>query len=223
MTQNSPEGRQELLASIKLEPFSAEKAVEQGQNIRNLVRNKTTERWLSEFQPGTVARYEYRLGARKSVARVAESKDVQAYVIRQDKYVRGIATMICNQTIDHPWRGEFEVVDLDYWLAPSFSTFSSDVHEAVGDKLFAEYGKLNVDTPAIATTVLTRTYSQTPRGLIHVLPVRDALVTLNPGSKGDPYEITRPGHAVSVYATAMPPVNHAAHAAAVEQFNAQTS
>jgi len=72
--------------------------------------------WLTNDFPRTVARYSDRSSALKSIRRV--SPGIDRYIVRRaiGELAYGIATVMRDQTINHPDQGEITATDIDYWL-----------------------------------------------------------------------------------------------------------
>jgi hypothetical protein len=201
--------------AIQLERFSIFKAPIQGPLLHDLVAQESD--WLKEVFPGTVQRYRNKLHAAKNVARIAHSEGMRAFIIKEEKVARGIATIIFEQTVIHPTEGEFTGNDLDYWLASDATT---DMHNNVAFKLMIENGhidnarrggylptdpfggrdlsvKLAGPHPIMGTIVDNQQHP--PIGLGYVMsPVGDPAVLRTPDGT-DPYGLTKDGAEVQLY------------------------
>ncbi len=112
---------------IELDPFSpakspkqALKSLQQGRDIYHLV--DAEKDWLEGVFPGTVERNRTFLSSWKNVVRIARNEQMKAFIVRQDKITKGLATTIFGQSIIHPSDGrQFTGTDLDYWLVPGLS------------------------------------------------------------------------------------------------------
>lgn len=125
-----------------LERFSESRltAIGQGIAVRGLI--KQNEEWLSEAQPDTVRRYRSTPHAIRSVRRLAGADpDFNAFIILEELRgpALGLATLIANQTIEHPDSkiGVKVGNDLDYWLTPDTSM---DIHHATAEALLKRSG-----------------------------------------------------------------------------------
>jgi hypothetical protein len=96
--------------------------------------------WLDEQQPGT--RQRNRDGAHSiyNPARMAHSEKLNAYLVRHDKAVVGLATIIFDQGLIHPEKGLYRGNDLDYIIEPGASTGD---HAQVILDLLVEHRRLN--------------------------------------------------------------------------------
>lgn len=101
--------------NVHLESFQQFFSPMQGRDLQRLISEE--REWLSAEFPGTVKRYEDLRGSMRSVIRTAGRNYLRAFIIRNGKLARGIATVIFDQSVIHPAEGTFTGNDLDYWLA----------------------------------------------------------------------------------------------------------
>lgn len=123
---------------IYLEKYSFYKSPLQGREIHQLVVSEKDR--LDQERPDTLKRYADDIVSMRSIARIALSKEVMAFIVRDDKLDRaiGIATVIMNQAVVHPEIGEIQGNNLDYWIKESCE---ESIHNAVGIEL-EDTGKL---------------------------------------------------------------------------------
>jgi hypothetical protein len=98
------------------------------------------QEWLDAVKPGVSAGYSDWQTATKRIVRIAAAENLNAYAIRKDKAVAGIATVIRNQTVRvQAAAGPVDMAgfDFDYWTDESGFT-DRDHDRIVGGMIVAE-------------------------------------------------------------------------------------
>ncbi len=199
--------------SIKLDHYSKVRSAKQGYDLHELI--SAEKDWLGEFFAGTVTRYRDLPRSIKSVARVASSEAVKAFVVRDGKVAVGVATLILGQTLLHPSNGAFFGTDLDYWLVRDAN---DETHEQTGRALieassresFKQHVNPDASHPGIYgvsdDALLNYVFATTPtntdynRGLHNFLAQAGEPSVLSSGTEGDPYGITKDQSVLQLYA-----------------------
>ena len=131
---------------IYLEEYSRSKpkVLQQGFGIRRLVASESD--WLKQDpdRKYTAKHYANLFNAIGSVARIASSEDLQAYIIRDRRHrvAIGLATVIFDQSVVHPEIGIVRGNNLDYWLRPSSD---HGFHKEVAEELVLVSRKLTTE------------------------------------------------------------------------------
>ena len=183
---------------VRLDRFSKFKAPKQGKDIHRLVTEQSD--WLEDAFPETVRRYSEYPDAIKNVARLASSDVLNAYIIRLDRVARGLATIIFDQTVIHPRRGEVSGNDLDYWIAPPAS---NELHKDIATAVLLENTQLEHrrrhGCPHSVIGEIKTGQANPPEGLADIMfPVGDPAVLATP-SGDDPFGVTKGGAQVQLY------------------------
>jgi hypothetical protein len=120
---------------IYLEKYSVLKSPKQGYQIHKLTAHNFN--WLAEDpdRRQTARRYNALIKSIRTVAKIALSDSVDAFIIRERKHTVaiGLASIIFDQSVVHPEEGIVRGNNLDYWVTRLSST--NQISKSVAEEL----------------------------------------------------------------------------------------
>ncbi len=183
----------------------------QADELQDLVSSEAPR--LETVFPGISERYATKRTAIRSIGRAALNRDLEAFVIRNDKKMRarGIATVILNQSLSHPQLEANQIsnaYDVDYWLD---SRADADDHISTTTALIEASAKIAARLKDFGPRGRAATFRQTllATALADGPVLNEGLTERfhpvgNPGTlsfpeSDDPLGVTRDGRAVQLY------------------------
>ncbi len=191
---------------VSYEVFSARNALGQANTVHDLVAENSN--WLKASQyAGVTERYVTRSAAVRNVLRLAFNKIVTPVILYDSNGLGGgetpigLGTIIDKQSVRHPITGEIvRGADVDYWL--SIAHQDPETHTKAAEVMVAAGRTIVPDSRLFATIVVDEPYQ--PYGFRDnpsMQPVGGTARLTIPGDMpADPFDITRGGKLVQLYA-----------------------